>query len=405
VSEQLTAEQIADLAAKAAGEVIKTLQKPERKFVPGDGDGDPKVDVMQDEGDKPFKSIGEQLLAVKNAYQNGAIDKRLFRMAVNDQGISLKATGLSEGVPADGGFLIEPQFLPKIMERTYQYGVLASRCTRIPIGAGYNSVKMPAVNETSLADGSRFGGIRAYWAAEAGTKTASTPAFRQVSLELKKLIGLCYATDELLQDAVALEAWLMKAFPMEFGFKLDDAIINGTGAGQPLGVMNSPCLVSVAKETGQAAATIVAENVIKMHARLWGGSRANAVWLINQDIEPQLHTMSLAVGTGGIPVYMPTGGLSQSPYGTLYGKPVIPIWQCQTLGTTGDIIFADLSQYLLAEKGGIDAASSIHVKFVYDETAFRFVMRVDGQPWWNSALTPYKGTNTQSPFVVLATRS
>jgi len=192
---------------------------------------------------------------------------------------------------------------------------------------------------------------------------------------------------------------------MEFGFKLDDAIINGTGAGQPLGVMNSPCLISVAKEAGQAAATIVAENVIKMHARLWGGSRNNAVWLINQDIEPQLHTMSLAVGTGGIPVYMPAGGLSQSPYGTLYGKPVIPVWQCQTLGTKGDIIFADLSQYLLAEKGGIDAASSIHVRFVYDETAFRFVMRVDGQPWWNSALTPYKGTQTQSPFVVLDTRA
>ena len=115
--------------------------------------------------------------------------------------------------------------------------------------------------------------------------------------------------------------------------------------------------------------------------------------------------MSLAVGTGGIPVYMPAGGLSQSPYGTLYGKPVLPVWQCQTLGTKGDIIFADLSQYLLAEKGGIDAASSIHVKFVYDETAFRFVMRVDGQPWWNSALMPYKGTNTQSPFVVLDTRA
>ena len=404
MSEQLTAEQIADLAAKSAIEAIKTLQKPERKFIPGGDDGNPTISVTKDEGDKPFKSIGEHLIAVKNAYQNGAIDKRLYRMAVNDQGVSLKATGLSEGVPADGGFLIEPQFIPQILERTYQYGVLASRCTRIPVGAGYNGVKMPAVSETSLAS-SRFGGIVSYWAAEAGTKTASMPQFRQVSLELKKLIGLCYATDELLQDAVALEAWLMKAFPMEFGFKLDDAIINGSGAGQPLGIMNSPCLVTVAKESGQAAATIQAENIIKMHARLWGGSSNNAVWLINQDIEPQLHTMSLAVGTGGVPVYMPAGGLSENAYGTLYGKPVLPVWQCQTLGTVGDIIFADLSQYLLAEQGGINAASSIHVKFVYDETAFRFVMRIDGQPWWNSALTPYKGSNTQSPFVVLATRS
>ena len=138
-----------------------------------------------------------------------------------------------------------------------------------------------------------------------------------------------------------------------------------------------------------------------------GPSRPNSVWLINQDIEPDLHTMSIAVGTGGIPVYMPANGLSQQPYGTLYGRPVLPIWQCQTLGTAGDIILADMSQYLLAEKGGIQSASSIHVKFQYDETAFRFVMRLDGQPWWNSALTPFKGgaTKTLSPFVVLESRT
>jgi len=244
-----------------------------------------------------------------------------------------------------------------------------------------------------------------YWAAEAGTKTASTPAFRQIRQKKKKLIGLCYATDELLQDAVALETYIMKKFGEEMGFKLDDAILRGTGAGQPLGILNSPCLVTVAKETNQGAATIEAENIMKMRARLWSKSRKNSVWLINQDIEPQLHALNLAVGTGGIPVYMPANGLSQEPYDTLYGRPVLPIEQCSTLGTVGDIALVDLTQYLMIDKGQLAATSSIHVKFVYDETAFRFVYRCDGQPWWNSALTPYKGTNTQSPFVVLATRA
>lgn len=218
-------------------------------------------------------------------------------------------------------------------------------------------------------------------------------------------MGLCYATDELLQDARALESVISDAFAEEFGFKIDDAILNGTGAGQPLGIMNSGALVTVPKETGQAAATIVYENIVKMWARLWARSRQNAVWYINQDIEPQLFRMSLAVGTGGVPVYLPAGGLSQSPYGTLFGRPVISIEHAATLGAAGDILLCDLSQYLLIDKGGINAASSIHVRFLYDESVFRFIYRADGQPIWNSALTPFKGAAAQSPFIALATRA
>jgi HK97 family phage major capsid protein len=129
------------------------------------------------------------------------------------------------------------------------------------------------------------------------------------------------------------------------------------------------------------------------------------VWLVNQDTLPQLYTMSLAVGTGGSPIFMPAGGLSGSPFNTILGRPVLPIEQCATLGTVGDIIFADLSGYILAEKGGLQSDMSIHVKFDTDESVFRFVMRLDGQPERASALTPYKGSNTLSHFVTLATRA
>jgi len=347
---------------------------------------------------RPFKSFGEQLVAVtKAARDGGQADERLLE--VN------KATGLSEGVASDGGFLVQTDFAAELLKRVYEMGQITSRCRRIPISAGANGLKINAMAETSRATGSRWGGITGYWAAEAGTKTPSTPEFRQMELTLHKLIGLCYATDELLQDAAALEEIVRQGFSEELNFLTEDAVINGSGAGQPLGIMAAPCLVSVAKETGQAAATVVAENVINMWARLWARSRPSAVWLINQDIEPQLHTMSLAVGTGGVPVYLPAGGLSVSPYGSLFGRPVIPVEYCQTLGTTGDIILADFSQYLMIDKGGLQSASSIHVRFVYDETAFRFVYRVDGQPAWNAALTPYKGTNKLSPFVVLASRA
>jgi HK97 family phage major capsid protein len=114
--------------------------------------------------------------------------------------------------------------------------------------------------------------------------------------------------------------------------------------------------------------------------------------------------MTINVGTGGVPVYMPAGGVSGAPYATLFGRPVIAVEYCSTLGTEGDIMFLDLSQYLMIDKGGIQTASSMHVRFVNDEQVFRFVYRVDGQPLWNAPLTPANSTATQSPFITLATR-
>jgi len=358
----------------------------------------PNVDGGDSDDGKAFRSFGEQLMAVAEAARaDGKVDARL----------TTRATGLSEGVPSEGGFLVQTDFAAELLKRTYQTGILANKCRKLPISSNANGIKINGIDETSRATGSRWGGVQAYWLDEAGTKTASKPKFRKIELSLNKLIGLCYGTDELLQDTAALESIIMQAFSEEFGFMVDDAIVNGNGAGQPLGILNSGALVSVAKETGQAAATVLTENIVKMWARMWAKSRPNAAWYINQDIEPQLFTMSLAVGTGGIPVYMPANGLSESPYGRLMGKSVIPIEQCQTLGTVGDIILADLSQYVLADKNGIQTAQSIHVQFLTDESVFRFVYRVDGQPIWNSALTPYKGGagNSLSPFIALATRS
>jgi HK97 family phage major capsid protein len=134
--------------------------------------------------------------------------------------------------------------------------------------------------------------------------------------------------------------------------------------------------------------------------------RRDAVWNINQDIEPQLFQMYIAVGTGGIPVYLPANGMAGSPYGTLLGRPVIPCEYSSTLGDKGDILLANWNAYKMIDKNGVQEASSIHVKFTTDETAFRFVYRCDGQPKWASPLTPYKGTaNTISPFVTLNARA
>ncbi len=406
--ELLTKEDVAKAVADAIAE--SKAKEVNRKFTPSEGL--PQTAVVTDEADQKWGSFGEQLLAISKAGGPGATirEPRLKRCVEKALDPYTKApTGLGESVPSDGAFLVAQEFIPTLLDRTYNTGVVFSRCLKQPVGPNFNGFKIPAINETSRADGSRWGGVRAYWGAEAASITASYPTFRQISVELQKLFALCYVTDELLQDSVALEGYVNRWFPMEMGFKLDDAIINGDGAGKPLGLLNSPARVSVAAETGQAAATIVTNNILKMYRRCWGASIPNAVWFINQDTLEQLETLVIPIGTAGTLANLYTQPNSANPqagpYGSIKGRPVIPIEQCATVGTEGDIIFADLSQYIVGDKGGMNAASSIHVAFTTDQMAFRFIYRVNGEPIWHSTLTPYKGSSTLSPYVTLATRS
>lgn len=338
--------------------------------------------------------IGTILQAVARSTKTGEMDSR-FQNA---------AQGGNETIPADGGFLVGETMVKELLKRTYDMSAVAGRCRRRPISNG-NRYVQNYIDETSRVNGSRMGGVLGYWVDEAGTITKSKPKLGQIDIKLVKLAGLYYATSELLEDAAPLQSEIQDWFADEFAFLLDDAIIRGNGTGKPTGILNSKALVSVAKESGQVADTIVYENIVKMWARMWARSRSNAVWFINQDVEPELHTMAKVVGTGGVPVYLPANGLAGAPYATLYGRPVIPIEQCSTLGDKGDIFFVDMNQYLLVEKGGIKAARSIHVQFLTDQEAFRFTYRVNGQSIWQSALTPYKGTNTQSPFITLDARA
>jgi HK97 family phage major capsid protein len=313
--------------------------------------------------------------------------------------------GQNEQVPADGGFLVGTEQETMLEKKIHDSSVFINRAQNRTIGAGANSVDFYGVDEDSRATGSRFGGIRGYRVAEGATITASQMKFYKYTLKPEKYAALAYATNEVARNASLLGQEIASAAPLELAFMIDDDMLNGVAAGYPRGVLAGAPLVTVAKEAGQAADTVNAQNVIKMWARLWTRSRANAVWFINQDVEPQLTQLSIAIGTAGQLLYMPPTGLSGQPYGTLYGRPVIPTEFNATLGDLGDIVLADFSQYKLANMGGVQAASSMHVQFLTDQMAWRFTVEYDGQPTWKAALTPYKGSNTISPFVTLAERA
>jgi HK97 family phage major capsid protein len=349
-----------------------------------------------------FSSFGEQLNAICQADSPGGkanLDPRLL-------GLQAAISGSGSTVASDGGFLVQDDYANEILKLAHSGSEIVSRVRKIPISANSDGLTINAIAETSRASGSRWGGVQVYRLEEGGQMTSKKPKLRQVKWELKDLCGLWYATNKLLQDAIAMQSVAEQAFSEEIAFVVEDEIINGDGASQMAGILNSKALVSITKESGQAATTLVKENIDKMFARCWAPSRKNAVWLINQDVEPQLFSMTQDVGTGGVPVYLPPGNnISGAPHGMLYGRPVVPIEHCQTLGTKGDIVLADLSQYIMIEKGGVQADSSIHLRFDYNETAFRWVIRNDGKTPWNLPLTPAHGTNTLAPFTALNARA
>ena len=402
---ELTQEQLDQIIAsvttksvEAAGIASKSIVENALKALPT-FDKAGYVQVTHDEADTPFKSLGDMLGAVKQATltQGRELAPRL-------KALNLKALGANELVGSEGGFLLEPSFVATLLTPLHDAGPFSSRAAKLPIGPNSNGLTVRAVDETSRASGSRWGGIVGYRLAEAGTKLPSNPTFRLAEMRLKKYAVLCYATDELLQDTTALASIIQQGCAEELDFMVNDDILNGAGAAGPLGILNSGALVTVAKESGQTAATFSTQNVFKMWARMHPRAKQNAVWFINTDVTPQLYQLSLSVGTGGMPMYMAPGSLPQAPSGQLLGRPVIETEFNATLGTVGDIVLADMSQYAMIDRD-VQAASSIHVQFLTDQVAYRFVYRCDGQPKIAAPLTPYKGTgNTLSPFVALATR-
>jgi HK97 family phage major capsid protein/HK97 family phage prohead protease len=345
-------------------------------------------------GDGGFPSLAANLFAISRAIRDRRVDPRLVRAP----------TGGNESDPSAGGFLVAPTFAWDLISPLYDENPVAERVTRWESDQPLAEVRMPGIDETSRADGSRWGGALAYWAAEADTLTGSFPRFRNLTFSPKKLIAIVTGTDELMADSPLFDSAIRSIFALEMGFKLDAAIVAGTGAGQPQGILAAPATITIPKETGQATATIVTENIVNMWRRLPAPSRRRAVWLVSEEVEEQLAKLDQVIGAAafGVLAYQPAG-VGGSEYARLLGRPIIAIEQCSALGSLGDIVLADLSKYLLVG-GALTPALSADVRFDTDQICWRFTWRVDGQSAYASPVTPFHGSNTRSPFVTLAAR-
>jgi HK97 family phage major capsid protein len=364
-------------------------------------------------GKAPFATLGEQLSAVRlsaladiSGYSSRR-DPRLDEI----QRRAFSAAGNNEAVAADGGFLVQPEFARKLVKRMYRTGEVFSRCTQFPITApNSNGVRFPQFDETSRANGSRLGGVFTYWENEADALTGTKPKSMVNELTARKLTALLYLTGELAEDtsADALDSWVSYAASQELLFALENSIVTGDGQSKPQGVLNSPALVTVAKESAQSAATVVSANIQKMLSAFWAASMrsSGAVWLYNQALLPQLSTMTTIAGTAGSESRMWHWAESSDDYNMICGIPALPSEYCSAPGTVGDLILADFSRYALAIREMIRNEVSIHVRFLTDESAYKFLIRVNGETIDKTPVTPLNGSGSTktSPFVTLAAR-
>ena len=341
-----------------------------------------------------FRDVKDQLLTIMNSYKSRKPDNRLVKI--------MNAAGADEHSTFSdpyGGFLIAPGFLPQLLQRTAESDPTEGRVTMVPVQGA--SIKIPARTDTTHTS-SVTGGLTVSRKSEAQAGASSRMEVEQVELEPKRLVGVTYATDELVElSAVSIVSLLQASFAQEFGSQHLKEKISGTGAGEMEGVLNCPAKIEVAKEGGQAADTINGTNVHKMRARAWNYS--NSIWLANHDCYNQLVSIHVAGTNSDVFLFAPGNGTDVPD--TLLGRPIFFTEYAKTLGDAGDLILADWSQYLVGMRGTMDVASSIHVRFLEGENTFRFTEHIDGRCWWRAPITPVESSTTLSCVVTLAARA
>lgn len=343
--------------------------------------------------DHGWPSFGAFAQAVIRAGTPGErqMDERLLPMRADAPGTTI-VTGASG---SEGGFLVPPSFSERIREYAFNEDAFLPLCASDPIQG--NSTSFPIDESTPWGTS----GVRAFWDGEAQLLTKSALTTEQRTLRLKKLTALVPVTNEMLEDASMLNSRLTRLMGRAIGWKVNDSIMNGSGAGMPLGIRNAlnTALVTQAKVVSQTADTIVAQNVTHMFSR--NTNPGGAHWVINPDAWPQLPLMTI----GDQPMWI--GNLRDSPAGgLLLGRPVLMSDTADTLGDAGDINFIDFMAYEAIEKaGGISFANSLHLWFDYDMAAFRAIFRMDGAPAFRTAITPPYSAVTRSPYVDLASRA
>jgi HK97 family phage major capsid protein len=343
---------------------------------------------------EPKRTFGQFLLAVRN-HDHRALEEMGSRWC--EWETAGQKTALSTQTGAQGGYTVPPEFHDRLMSLVAEASIVRPRATVLPMAA--RSLQVPALDVTTAAasgDTAYLGGLVARWTEEATTLNQTEPTFKQVDLTNYELSGYSKLSNTLLQDsAIGLEAFLMQLFSRAIAWYEDHAFLRGNGTAKPLGVLNWTGLISV---TRSAASAFALADAAGMLARLLPGySPQSTCWVIHPTVIVKLLQMADAEGN-----IIFIDNARDRPSMTLFGLPVEVSEKLPALNTLGDVLLCDFQHYLLGDRMQIEIAFSEHAAFLSNQSVWRFVSRVAGQPWLRDKVTLADASNTLSPFVGLA---
>lgn len=343
-----------------------------------------------------FNSAADFASAVRNAVLNPhQADRRLEQLRARATDVQNAPSGqLGENTGQEAGWMVPPDIMAGIRDVVFQHDDLLSLVAPTPT----NSTQVGYYIDETTPWGAA--GVKAKWRSEATQMTATgKPTADPHMLRVHEMYAFVPATDESLADAPSLSDRLTNKAGLAISWLASEAIMRGTGVGQPLGFMNGPGSLVIAKEAGQATATIVLANILNAFARFFpfGGSFR---WLAHRGCITQLAQLTL--GQNGI-FMLPQLGIPAAPQGALLGIPLSWSEHCKALGTAGDLLLFDPAAYVAATRGGIQFASSMHLWFDYSTTCFRWTFRLAGSPMLSKVIAPAYG-DTRSPFIAIADR-
>ncbi len=388
-------------------EKLEDIVKGKIQDALADQPGDKKAMKLSGRDDPKggFRNLGEFASDVIQFGINGdrGYSEKLRSWDKVSKALGSPSMGTTSG--EDGGFLIPTEFSTNVLMPVFEQNEILKSALVVPMQG--QKIDIPMIKGFDRSQGKVAGNVAFEWVAELDNRGTNGQQVKldQVELVLREANAMVYLNNSLIKfSAVSIPPFINRAMAEAFKFTLNDVFIDGTGVGQPQGVLNSNALVTVGAETDQVANTIETANILNMYAR---HHSTRGEWWANRNTLPQLAQMTLTGGTASTPVFMPAGGLSVKPFPTLMGDQLVWSEHNKTLGTVGDILLADWSNYLVGVPAGgaaMEMAESIHLNFDRNQKALRFTFYVDGQVWWPEVATPKHG-DTKSPFVVLATRS
>jgi HK97 family phage major capsid protein len=368
-------------------------------------------------------TLGEIILAATTArtcFDSGVRDKLVNTLARTHVGFD----------GPRGGFVLATGLAEDVFDRARAVVGPWSLCNWLPVET--REYRIPVVSESSRANGSRFGGVvSSFGNSEIMRPPASDGKVGCIDLSNQRLQVWTILSRDLWQDSGLINRWLDYVAIAEFRSAIEGAMISGGGIAAPQSVINAPSTVTVAKDSGQSAGTITAKNIDNLWSSISAGNKPNAVWHTSSETVAVLDGLAVS---GQFPenLYFPAGSSPVgTPFATIKGRPLIESDFCQPIGTPGDLIVVDWSDYVLTylkpkkgsplsfdlrppgdgfhtglvglPEGAVEGRASEDLYFDADEIAFAFKMRCSGAFLWNGPCTNRNGQPV-GPAAIIAQR-